>query len=41
MNQTMEVATARVYNWDVVMKRKERNEEDALERAGKDGTPNG
>lgn len=38
----MEVATARVYNWDVTMKRKEKNEEGALEDdAEKDGTPNG
>jgi hypothetical protein len=36
----MEVATARVYNWDVTMKRKEKNEQSALEE-GKDGTPNG
>jgi hypothetical protein len=39
--QTMEVATARVYNWDVTMKRKEKNEQGALEESGKDGTPNG
>lgn len=39
--QTMEVATARVYNWDVTMKRKEKNEQGALEDAGADGTPNG
>jgi hypothetical protein len=25
--QTMEVATARVYNWDIVRKRKEKEEE--------------
>lgn len=31
--QTMEVAIARVYNWDVVQKRKEKGEEDA---SGKD-----
>jgi hypothetical protein len=36
----MEVATARVYNWDVTMKRKEKNEHEALEER-KDGTPNG
>ncbi|CZR57469.1 related to prefoldin subunit 3 [Phialocephala subalpina] len=38
---TMEVATARVYNWDVTMKRKEKNEQAALEETGKNGTPNG
>ncbi|PMD67245.1 Prefoldin, subunit 3 [Hyaloscypha bicolor E] len=38
---TMEVATARVYNWDVTMKRKEKNEHGALEDVAKDGTPNG
>jgi len=38
---TMEVATARVYNWDVTMKRKEKNEQDASEEKGKSGTPNG
>ncbi|KAH8791554.1 Prefoldin subunit-domain-containing protein [Hyaloscypha finlandica] len=38
---TMEVATARVYNWDVTMKRKENNEHGALEDVAKDGTPNG
>jgi len=37
----MEVATARVYNWDVTMKRKEKNEQGDLEENGKDGTPNG
>jgi hypothetical protein len=37
----MEVATARVYNWDVTMKRKENNEHGALEDVAKDGTPNG
>lgn len=37
----MEVATARVYNWDVTMKRKEKNEQEALEETGNDGTPNG
>jgi len=38
---TMEVATARVYNWDVTMKRKEKSEQDALEDADKGETPNG
>ncbi|KAH8593879.1 Prefoldin subunit-domain-containing protein [Bisporella sp. PMI_857] len=38
---TMEVATARVYNWDVTMKRKEKNELEASEEKGKSGTPNG
>lgn len=28
--QTMEVAVARVYNWDVVQKRKEKEEEEKL-----------
>jgi hypothetical protein len=37
----MEVATARVYNWDVTMKRKEKSEQAALEDTGKNGTPNG
>jgi hypothetical protein len=37
----MEVATARVYNWDVTMKRKERQEQEAPEEKGKNGTPNG
>ncbi|KAK6582706.1 hypothetical protein PZA11_005114 [Diplocarpon coronariae] len=38
--ETMEVATARVYNWDVTMKRKEKSEQEALED-GEKGTPNG
>ncbi|KAE9369504.1 Prefoldin, subunit 3 [Stipitochalara longipes BDJ] len=38
---TMEVATARVYNWDVTMKRKEKGEQGILEDVEKDGTPNG
>ncbi|KAG9245843.1 Prefoldin subunit-domain-containing protein [Calycina marina] len=38
---TMEVNTARVYNWDVTMKRKERQELEASEDKGKSGTPNG
>ncbi|PMD42516.1 Prefoldin, subunit 3 [Hyaloscypha variabilis F] len=38
---TMEVATARVYNWDVTMKRKEKGEQGALEDVEKDGSPNG
>lgn len=37
----MEVATARVYNWDVTMKRKEKNDQDALGDTGNSGTPNG
>ncbi|CAG8954156.1 hypothetical protein HYFRA_00005775 [Hymenoscyphus fraxineus] len=36
---TMEVATARVYNWDVTMRRKEKPEE-AIS-GGKSGSPNG
>jgi hypothetical protein len=39
--QTMEVATARVYNWDVTMKRKEKNDQDTIEDSGKNGSPNG
>lgn len=38
---TMEVATARVYNWDVTMKRRERQEQEALEETGMNGSPNG
>lgn len=30
--QTMEVAVARVYNWDVVQKRKDKEEEDKEEK---------
>lgn len=38
----MEVATARVYNWDVTMKRKEKNElEGDEEKDGKKGGSNG
>lgn len=38
----MEVATARVYNWDVTMKRKEKNESEAAEeKDGKAGSSNG
>jgi len=41
--QTMEVAVARVYNWDVVQKRKEKDEEEKQNdtRKGKDGAPGG
>ncbi|KAH8880373.1 Prefoldin, subunit 3 [Thozetella sp. PMI_491] len=40
---TMEVAIARVYNWDVVQKRKEKEEEEEKNkpRGKDDGTPNG
>ncbi|TEY84222.1 hypothetical protein BOTCAL_0019g00340 [Botryotinia calthae] len=39
---TMEVATARVYNWDVTMKRKEKNESEVAEgKDGKTGSSNG
>lgn len=31
----MEVATARVYNWDVVQKRKEKGEEESKEKDDK------
>ncbi|KAG6360825.1 hypothetical protein INS49_011892 [Diaporthe citri] len=34
---TMEVATARVYNWDVVQKRKEKGEEESKEKDDKAG----
>jgi len=39
--QTMEVAVARVYNWDVVMKRKEKSDQEAIEGKEDSGTPNG
>jgi len=35
MRQTMEVAVARVYNWDVVQKRKEKEEEEKHKGKGK------
>ncbi|QSZ31481.1 hypothetical protein DSL72_001046 [Monilinia vaccinii-corymbosi] len=39
---TMDVATARVYNWDVTMKRKEKNEQEATDdKDGKTGGSNG
>lgn len=37
----MEVATARVYNWDVMMKRKEKAEQEAIADTDKKGPPNG
>jgi hypothetical protein len=39
----MEVATARVYNWEVVQKRKDTADEEKTKGKGKDvkGTPNG
>lgn len=37
----MEVATARVYNWDVTMKRKEKAEDDANEGKSKKAAANG
>lgn len=37
----MEVATARVYNWDVVMKRKEKAEQEEAEDLTTKETPNG
>jgi hypothetical protein len=37
----MEVATARVYNWDVTMKRKEKAEQGEIEDSDKKGPPNG
>ncbi len=47
--KTMEVAIARVYNWDVVQKRKDKSEEEEEEEAKKgklkgaegEGPPNG
>ncbi|KAI9745971.1 MAG: peptide chain release factor 1 [Claussenomyces sp. TS43310] len=38
---TMEVATARVYNWDITMKRKEKAEEGPSGKTDKKGPPNG
>ncbi|OTA98523.1 hypothetical protein M426DRAFT_325901 [Hypoxylon sp. CI-4A] len=40
---TMEVAIARVYNWDVVQKRKEKTDEESKGKGGEDngGQPNG
>ncbi|EPQ63174.1 Part of the heteromeric co-chaperone GimC-prefoldin complex [Blumeria graminis f. sp. tritici 96224] len=39
---TVEVAIARVYNWDVTMKRKEREKDgDNPDKSGKNGSPNG
>lgn len=37
----MEVATARVYNWDITMKRKEKAEQGMGQEADKKGPPNG
>jgi hypothetical protein len=38
----MEVATARVYNWDVMMKRKEKAEQESVvDKDKKEGPPNG
>lgn len=39
--QTLEVATARVYNWDVTMKRKEKAESGEGEDGKKKALPNG
>jgi hypothetical protein len=36
--QTMEVNTARVYNWDITMKRKEKTEAEADASASKKST---
>ncbi|MCJ1332637.1 peptide chain release factor 1 [Thelotrema lepadinum] len=38
---TLEVATARVYNWDVSMKRKEKGEDDQGTGSSKEKSPNG
>jgi hypothetical protein len=35
LEQTMEVAVARVYNWDVVQKRKDKEEEEKEKGKGK------
>jgi hypothetical protein len=37
----MEVATARVYNWDVTMKRKEKAEQVGAEESDKKGSASG
>jgi len=37
--QTMEVAIARVYNWDVVQRRKERAEEEGKEKEEQEEAP--
>lgn len=39
--QTLEVATARVYNWDVTMKRKEKVESGEDAEGKRKGLPNG
>ena len=39
--QTLEVATARVYNWDVTMKRKEKAESGEEGELKKESLPNG
>lgn len=41
IEQTMEVATARVYNWDVTMKRKEKAENGDEEDPDKKGSASG
>jgi hypothetical protein len=37
----MEVATARVYNWEVTMKRREKTKQEEAENKDKKGQPNG
>lgn len=39
--QTMEVAIARVYNWEVVQKRKEKGDEKEASKPGEETTSNG
>lgn len=39
--QTMEVALARVYNWDVVQKRKEKGEDDGKPKGKDNDEPDG
>lgn len=36
-DKTMEVATARVYNWDITMKRKEKMDQEAAEKETSNG----
>ena len=40
-HQTLEVATARVYNWDVTMRRKEKSEEQQEDGGSAKKSPNG
>jgi hypothetical protein len=40
-SQTLEVATARVYNWDVAQRRKDKEGGEGSIEAGKSSSPNG